>query len=290
MEEQRARARASAAARGRARTRASGCARSRPRAGAPSTFTGYETTEQATAVGAVDASRTAACWPSSSSRPFYATGGGQVHDGGVIECEDGGCRARVVDVVRLRRRPGAGARAADGRAARRRARVRARGSQRPPRDRVQPHGDAPAARRAARAARHARPPGRLLRRPGQAALRLHPRRAAERRGPRVGRGPRQRADPRQPARARADDDARRGASRSARWRCSARSTATSCAWSRSATAAARASCAAARTCARRRRSASSSSRRRPPAPRTCGASRRSPARWASSCCAGTTAS
>ena len=23
--------------------------------------------------------------------PFYATGGGQVHDGGVIECEDGGC-------------------------------------------------------------------------------------------------------------------------------------------------------------------------------------------------------
>ena len=33
--------------------------------------------------------------------PFYATGGGQVHDGGVIECEDGGCSARVVDVVRL---------------------------------------------------------------------------------------------------------------------------------------------------------------------------------------------
>ena len=33
--------------------------------------------------------------------PFYATGGGQVHDGGVIECEDGGCSARVVDVVRV---------------------------------------------------------------------------------------------------------------------------------------------------------------------------------------------
>ena len=33
--------------------------------------------------------------------PFYATGGGQVHDSGVVECEDGDCRARVVDVVRL---------------------------------------------------------------------------------------------------------------------------------------------------------------------------------------------
>ena len=33
--------------------------------------------------------------------PFYATGGGQVHDDGVIECEDGGCAARVLDVVRV---------------------------------------------------------------------------------------------------------------------------------------------------------------------------------------------
>jgi alanyl-tRNA synthetase len=33
--------------------------------------------------------------------PFYATGGGQVHDAGVVECEDGDCRARVVDVIRL---------------------------------------------------------------------------------------------------------------------------------------------------------------------------------------------
>ena len=49
--------------------------------------------------------------------------------------------------------------------------------------------------------------------------------------------------------ARAHHHARRGASRSARWRCSARSTATSCGWSRSATATGRASCAAARTCA-----------------------------------------
>ena len=33
--------------------------------------------------------------------PFYATGGGQVADAGVVECEDGDCRARVVDVVRV---------------------------------------------------------------------------------------------------------------------------------------------------------------------------------------------
>ena len=33
--------------------------------------------------------------------PFYATGGGQVHDAGVVECEAGDCRATVVDVVRL---------------------------------------------------------------------------------------------------------------------------------------------------------------------------------------------
>ena len=44
-------------------------------------------------------------------------------------------------------------------------------------------------------------------------------------------------------------------SASARWRCSARSTATRCAWSRSATATTRASCVVARTCPRRRRSA-----------------------------------
>ncbi len=50
------------------RTRARSCARSPSGAGAPSVFTGYETTEQATAVAGVVASRTAACWPSSSSR------------------------------------------------------------------------------------------------------------------------------------------------------------------------------------------------------------------------------
>jgi alanyl-tRNA synthetase len=33
--------------------------------------------------------------------PFYATGGGQVADTGVLECEGGGCRALVTDVIRL---------------------------------------------------------------------------------------------------------------------------------------------------------------------------------------------
>src|SRR5581483_779144 len=33
--------------------------------------------------------------------PFYATGGGQIADGGYVECADGDCLARVEDVVRL---------------------------------------------------------------------------------------------------------------------------------------------------------------------------------------------
>ena len=67
MEEQRTRARASAGreggedAREKLRAFATG-------AGAPSIFTGYETTEQATAVASRRPARTAACWRSSSSR------------------------------------------------------------------------------------------------------------------------------------------------------------------------------------------------------------------------------
>jgi alanyl-tRNA synthetase len=63
-------------------------------------FTGYATTEQATAVASVvrEDGRVLAKLVES---PFYATGGGQVHDDGVIECEDGGCAARVLDVVRV---------------------------------------------------------------------------------------------------------------------------------------------------------------------------------------------
>jgi alanyl-tRNA synthetase len=69
-------------------------------AGFGTTFTGYERIEQATAVGAV-ASANGRVLLKLVESPFYATGGGQVADAGVVECEDGDCRARVVDVVRL---------------------------------------------------------------------------------------------------------------------------------------------------------------------------------------------
>jgi alanyl-tRNA synthetase len=69
-------------------------------AGFGTTFTGYETVEQPTAIGAVitENGRVLAKLVES---PFYATGGGQVADAGVVQCEDGGCAARVLDVVRL---------------------------------------------------------------------------------------------------------------------------------------------------------------------------------------------
>jgi alanyl-tRNA synthetase len=79
--------------------------------GFPTTFTGYETVEQATAVAAVAQASESGDEAEGRGRgrllaklvesPFYATGGGQVHDAGLIECEDGDCTARVVDVVRL---------------------------------------------------------------------------------------------------------------------------------------------------------------------------------------------
>ena len=64
------------------------------------TFTGYETIEQATAVASI-AQENGRVLAKLVESPFYATGGGQVHDDGVIECEDGGCAARVLDVVRV---------------------------------------------------------------------------------------------------------------------------------------------------------------------------------------------
>ena len=66
----------------------------------PTTFTGYETIEQATAVASI-AQENGRVLAKLVESPFYATGGGQVHDDGVIECEDGGCAARVLDVVRV---------------------------------------------------------------------------------------------------------------------------------------------------------------------------------------------
>ena len=56
--------------------------------GFDTTFTGYETVEQPTAVGAV-AREDGRLLVKLVESPFYATGGGQVHDGGVLECESG---------------------------------------------------------------------------------------------------------------------------------------------------------------------------------------------------------
>jgi alanyl-tRNA synthetase len=77
-------------------------------AGFQTRFVGYETTEQATTVAAVEphpdfggTGNGSTVLVKLADSPFYAVGGGQVSDVGVIECEGGDCRARVADVVRL---------------------------------------------------------------------------------------------------------------------------------------------------------------------------------------------
>ena len=80
-------------------------------------FTGYETEEQHTTVGALRDLDGSAATPANGApgdaavahlylvkleeSPFYAPGGGQVADLGTIECEDGDCRARVEEVFRV---------------------------------------------------------------------------------------------------------------------------------------------------------------------------------------------
>jgi alanyl-tRNA synthetase len=104
MEGQRSRARAAAGASGgdaadeddpreRARELAA-------RADAPTRFTGYESEEQRTTVAAL-AREDGRYLVKLAESPFYAAGGGQVSDVGVIECEHGDCRARVENVYRL---------------------------------------------------------------------------------------------------------------------------------------------------------------------------------------------
>ena len=99
MEDQRTRARASAGRGGRDadRERAQAFAQA---AGFDTEFTGYETVEQATAVGAI-ARENGRVLAKLVESPFYATGGGQIHDGGEVRCESGDCAARVTDVLRI---------------------------------------------------------------------------------------------------------------------------------------------------------------------------------------------
>ncbi|MCW3034291.1 MAG: alanyl-tRNA synthetase [Solirubrobacterales bacterium] len=72
----------------------------------PTRFTGYETKEQDTTIGAVQDVGGGAheggrrLLVKLAESPFYAPGGGQVADSGTIECDDGDCRARVTDVIR----------------------------------------------------------------------------------------------------------------------------------------------------------------------------------------------
>ena len=69
-------------------------------AGFATEFVGYETTDAETTIGAA-VSDDGEILVKLVESPFYATGGGQVADTGVLECEGGGCRATVSDVIRL---------------------------------------------------------------------------------------------------------------------------------------------------------------------------------------------
>ena len=182
MEEQRERARAApAGTRSRQATARAGARRSPAAPASPPSSSATRRPTRDTTSGR-SARTTARCWSSSSSRRSTPPAAARSPTPAYVECADGDCRATVVDVLRLgddqvvavepehgELEPGERVHAHVDRA-------------RAPRHRVQPHRHAPAARRAAAAARHARPPGRLLRRPRQAALRLHPRQRAERRG------------------------------------------------------------------------------------------------------------
>ncbi|HEX8207134.1 MAG TPA: alanine--tRNA ligase [Solirubrobacteraceae bacterium] len=100
MDQQRARsavARSGPGAVDELRTRAQELARG---AGFETRFVGYESLEQHTTVGAVEQVDGRVLVKLAES-PFYATGGGQIADSGVVACEDGDCSARVADVLRL---------------------------------------------------------------------------------------------------------------------------------------------------------------------------------------------
>ena len=70
-------------------------------AGFETDFVGYEMTDADTTIGVVQSTGEAALLVKLRESPFYATGGGQVADAGIVECVGGACRARVTDVIRL---------------------------------------------------------------------------------------------------------------------------------------------------------------------------------------------
>ena len=64
-------------------------------------FTGYETLEQHTTVGALGPVDSDRILVHLAESPFYPTGGGQVADSGVLESESGSARGHVIDVLRV---------------------------------------------------------------------------------------------------------------------------------------------------------------------------------------------
>jgi alanyl-tRNA synthetase len=100
MDAQRARARAAGAGNGQGVSPRERAREFAEQTTSKSRFTGYETEEQRTTVGAL-AQENGRYLVKLAESPFYAAGGGQVADRGTIECEDGYCRARVEEVFRL---------------------------------------------------------------------------------------------------------------------------------------------------------------------------------------------
>jgi alanyl-tRNA synthetase len=101
MDAQRARARASGRSSARAGEKPELSEAMAPLNDFSTEFTGYETLEQHTTLSPVVAGFAGGVqMVKLAESPFYATGGGQVADAGVIESEVGEARARVVDVRR----------------------------------------------------------------------------------------------------------------------------------------------------------------------------------------------
>ncbi len=65
-----------------------------------SVFVGYEDLEVHTVVQGLAGADDGRMLVKLAESPFYAQGGGQVSDEGLVSCEDGDCRVEVVDVVR----------------------------------------------------------------------------------------------------------------------------------------------------------------------------------------------
>jgi alanyl-tRNA synthetase len=100
MEEQRARARAVAIGASGGEDAREHAREFAEQAGFETDFTGYQTLEQRTTVGAV-ADDEGRVLVKLAESPFYPAGGGQVSDQGEVRCEDGDCVAQVEEVYRV---------------------------------------------------------------------------------------------------------------------------------------------------------------------------------------------